>query len=114
MEQIAILDSKPGEPNEILLEYLLWLPVNTPNPNPNANSIWPGAPADIIDALRAGTIIERQYVRPFPVTLPLPSIEEYLLCHYQVAQAYQQGLKDPGQFTGTIYDGVKWNPPQGG
>lgn len=88
-----------------------WIPVaaNVAAPNPRASSAIQGSaapsPAEL-DALKAGTVVERVCDFLVPDNWPAADVRDLLLDSYTRAVA---AYKPDGAFYGANHDGVQWN-----
>lgn len=92
-----------------------WLPVTAgqQTPQPNAVSVFRGASAAEIAALRAGTVVEQIFSTQYPATFTLAQIEAALQTSYAAALSAFQTKPNPNTYYGAFWDGTTWNAATG-
>ncbi len=121
MQKIVILkvSDDTSTNGTVTLEYLFWLTVQPgrEQPAPEVRSAWKEAPAEAALALQAGTLIERQKRRTFPVDLSSPdaravakrAAKASIAKEFAAEQTAEDNKLNPLAFYGITFDGDKWS-----
>lgn len=72
---------------DVQASAVLWATVPNPVPAPKARSAYSGAPIDVDDAIRAGTIVEKAITLPFPVSTHNDDIRARMVAEWAKWQA---------------------------
>lgn len=111
-KQIIILE-RLNEPSDMNFRYVLWATVPPTRVSAYADataiSAFKGATQAEIDALKAGSVVERMGLASFTIGTPIATIQAFLLAQFATFQA-QITAANPTVRYGTFHDGTSWTP----
>lgn len=112
--KIIILDVPTSDQTSQVIHYLLWLTTLNPIPKTGGTSAWvaqngsAGASTAQVNALAAGSFLEKNISRAFPSTMTTAQIEVVLQNDYNTQQSAIAAGTQPGAFYGFVWTGSAW------
>ena len=111
-KEIIILSLSAGNQvtdQEVTVAFWFPVPAGQQIPQPGVTSLYRGASAAEIAALKAGAVVEQIYSTQYPNTFTLAQIQNALQTAYTEVQTAFSALPNPNLFYGAFFDGVTWN-----